>query len=136
MSHPKFIVRIFQKLGYVPDRITRHLHCAWCGEQFDWEGFTKDDHPKFCSNGHKKNAQEARKKRREVAKMPPKNSKKRPPAPIIDLSQVGKCPNPYKITFRTREEAETVIQKVDPSMHVYKCECGGLHIGHRKRSKR
>lgn len=129
-----FIDRIFLKLGYVPEHITRKIGCAWCGETFTWEGKTSDNPAKFCSTRHQKNAREARKKRRESAQTSPK-SRKRNPAPAMDLSEVGRCPNPFKITFRTVEEAERVIQRVDPSMHTYRCTCGGLHIGHKKRQK-
>lgn len=147
MKHPEFIVRLFSRFGYVPNRITRSIQCAWCAEAFEWSGYTANNHPKFCSETHRKRAQEARKKRREGATTEPKTRKRVAPTtkpravktktePVRDLNLVGRCPTPHKVTFRTVREAEAAIRRVDPTMHAYRCPCGALHIGHRKKSSR
>lgn len=48
------------------------------------------------------------------------------------------CPNPFKKTYRTVEEAENFIQEnhaEEKDMHPYTCRCGGIHIGHDGQSK-
>lgn len=137
MAVPKFLDIWIQRLGYVPRRIERSLTCAWCGKTFSWEGLTQNNPPLYCSGRHRKSSSEARTRRRVAAEASEKRQKTPKPAPTADeLKNVGRCPNPYKITFRTFEEATAVIQRVDPSMHVYKCPCGGLHIGHRSKKRR
>lgn len=131
---PKFVDRIIRKLGYVPDEVTRNLTCAWCGESFTWSGHARDNHPSFCKHSHRNRASEARKKRfeRSQEQKPPRKA----PEPPKDLNMVGRCPTPFKQTHRSFESAMETIQRVDPAMHPYRCQCGGIHIGHRKKTKR
>lgn len=45
----------------------------------------------------------------------------------------GYCPTPMKRVFRRIEDAEQAIKEVhDTTMAVYRCPCGGMHIGHRR----
>lgn len=133
------IQKIFFKLGYVPKDTTLIRTCAWCGKNFEWSGHSGTHQPSFCGRMHRKRASEARKKRKEAntstaEKLPKRTTKKPPPAPS-DMNMVGRCPHPFKINFQNVHDAELVIKKVDPTMHVYRCQCGGLHIGHRKKAK-
>lgn len=118
-------------------RITRTLSCAWCGKEFEWSGTAAENHALYCSTRHKKNAQDARRHRRnseESKKTPPKRPTRAPEA--SEMSQIGRCPNPFKLSFRTKEEAQIVINKVDPKMHAYKCVCGAMHIGHPSKGRK
>lgn len=55
--------RIMAWLGWTRADIVRIIPCAWCGQDFRFEGDTAGDPPRFCSNTHKTAANAARAKR-------------------------------------------------------------------------
>jgi hypothetical protein len=48
----------------------------------------------------------------------------------------GPCPRPDKRRYVTKAEAKRHISKsalaARATLHAYRCECGGFHIGHRR----
>lgn len=128
----KLLDRLADKLGYTPKTATRTFTCAYCGKRFEWTGNITSSIPQYCSASHRKSAREVRNKRRKSYEFSTRKKEK-----VYDhgpdLSKVGRCPTPYKVVHRDMYTAEQTIAKVDPSMHAYRCPCGGIHIGHRKR---
>lgn len=133
-----------RKLGYIPESekvvetvikapstTTRHLNCAWCGNGFTWKGHPLDNHPLFCSTGHRKANADARSNRADKMK----RLKEKEEEALLDMNTVGRCPTPYKQVHRNYGAAREVIARVDPSMEPYKCVCGGIHVGHSKRKR-
>lgn len=41
-----------------------------------------------------------------------------------------KCPNRFKLTYRTWEEAALNTWALDHGLRAYKCQCGAIHYGH------
>lgn len=133
MSYRSVVRSFFYRLGYVPKVVTLTLRCGWCAETFNWTGEAGDVQPVYCKDTHRKRASEARKKRATPSYTP--KAYRKLPEPT-DMNKVGRCPTPFKQTHATYETAREVISRVDPSMTPYKCVCGAIHIGHRKKSKK
>lgn len=152
----KLLDRFFRKLGYSPTHIVRTISCTWCGKIFTWEGEARNLPPSYCGPTHRKKSKESRSQRlklqAEIANHKKQESEKikpvivpRDPEPVKveepkwepeDMNLIGRCPTPFKQVHVTFESAREVIARVDPSMHPYRCVCGGIHIGHWKNSKK
>lgn len=148
--------KIFRKLGYSRTHIVRTIVCPWCGKSFTWEGEARNNPPVFCGETHRKKSQSARQKRLQAIQVATENQKKKPepvkpnpvpkdPEPVKveepkwepeNLNMIGRCPTPFKQIHATFESAREVVARVDPTMHPYRCVCGGIHIGHWKNSKK
>lgn len=101
--------------------------CAWCGERIEWTGGPLDERPTFCSKGHKEKARLSRNRRVADALVPrePENTGLR-----YSTGTRKVCPHPQKERHSSMEAAQIVINRVDKTMHPYRCRCGHIHIGH------
>lgn len=89
------------------------LRCYGCGKGFEWKPIdaTHSIAPAYHSKGCKD--------RNRI--------KLRTTIPI-------KCPRPEKKVYDSHTEAQAVANKIGkdnntPALNVYRCVCGGLHIG-------
>lgn len=124
MTEPLDINSLMANLGIqTRDVQTVRSNCSYCGKKFSWT--KKGDGPVaskvYCSdkcidlmNTEKRRKQEARNKSRNSVK------------PIV-------CWFPKKMLFPNAESAWAFIDETfpeDTKMQAYRCNCGGVHIGH------
>lgn len=85
--------------------------CSWCQETFFPE--TRDHRPLYCSKAHATKGRHARRDWRRAG--------------------LG-CPTPHKVVYTSIEAADEACERVRSGTHAYRCVCGHVHVGHRKRT--
>jgi hypothetical protein len=136
--------RIMAWLGWTRVDIVRIIPCAWCGEDFQFEGDTAGDPPRFCSTAHKTSANKARARRAEdaanaeakraaraavtsavIKEVPQKPTE----AAVVPKAQIGVCRcrnhmGTSKVRYPTNEDAAVGLMRrhVSHGRHwIYRC---------------
>lgn len=131
----KTVNRVFEflhlNIRVLPAQITRTLSCSWCGKEFEWTGPSTGNQPHVCCKTHSSKAKRARQKRREGAVTPPQKPHLHlDPRVRYSTGTAKACPRPEKERHKSEAAAQLVINRVDKTMHPYRCVCGYIHIGH------